>query len=205
MSKTKNPSYTSPKGILAYPYLNTPDTKFVEEGVFKADLIVDAEEAEPLIKQLDKQLDNFIKQMEKETGKRQNRNKFRLPYEDHEEDETKIVFKMKQSAKIKGRSINLLYYDANKNKVVKPPLIRGGSVVKIAGTSRPYVKGTNKGLTLSIIAIQMIELNEGDASTLDVSAFDFEEEEGFIADETPLIEEPDDFEDESDFDDDGDF
>lgn len=206
----KNPKYTTPKGVLSFPYLNTPDTKYVEEGVYQADLIVDADEAQPLIKQLEAQLDDFIQELQKETGKRQNRKKFRLPFEEHEEDETKIVFKMRQNAIVKGSPVNLLFYDASRKKVSEPPLIRGGSVVKIAGTSRPYVSGANKGLTLSIVAVQMIELSEGGLSSREGSDFGFEDEEGYSADadEPPFTDEPEGFEEEPDeeFDDEnGDF
>ena len=176
---SKHPKYTTPKGVLSYPYLNSPDTRFVEDGVFKADLIVDINDAQPLIQQLDNQLNEFVKQMEQETGKRQNRKKYRLPYDEHEEDETKIVFKVKQNALVKGKPIKLLYYDASRTKVLNPPNIFGGSVVKIAGVSRPYASGANKGITLSISAIQMLELTDDYASTADGSNFGFEEEDGF--------------------------
>lgn len=206
MSKAKNPKYTSPRGVLSFPYLNKPDTKYVEEGVFKADLVVDAEEAKPLMKQLEDQLDDFIKEMEKETGKRQNRKKYRLPFEDHEEDDSKIVFKVKQNAVVKGSPVKLLYYDASRKKVLEPPLIRGGTVAKIAGTSRPYNTGANRGITLSISAVQMIELSDTDESSVDGANFGFEEEDGYKAEEVPFTEEPSGFDDDEEFEDEnGDF
>ena len=204
----KNPKYTTPKGVLSFPYLNDPDTKYVEEGVYQADLIVDADEAQPLIEQFEAQLTTFIKELEQETGKRQNRKKFRLPYEEHEEDETKIVFKVRQNAIVKGAPVSLLFYDAKGQKVTEPPQILGGSVVKIAGTSRPYVSGANKGLTLSIVAVQMIELSDGGLSNRQGSDFGFEDEEGYSADadEPPFTGEPEGFEEEEEFDDqEGDF
>ena len=42
-------TFTTPKGIAQYPWLSKPDTKFSEEGDYKVNLILNAEEAAPII------------------------------------------------------------------------------------------------------------------------------------------------------------
>ncbi len=41
------------RGIARYPWLNKPDTKFKAEGLYKVDLEIDADTAEPLIRQFE--------------------------------------------------------------------------------------------------------------------------------------------------------
>ena len=49
----------TPRATCVYPWLNKPDTKFNADGEYKVMLKVEAEDAAPLIKQLDDILENF--------------------------------------------------------------------------------------------------------------------------------------------------
>ena len=175
MSKPKNPKYTTPKARAAYPWLNKPDTKFVSDGVFKTDLILSAEAAEPLIEQVDNALKAYAVRLQEETGKKQNIKKFRVPYEENEDGT--YTFKVKQNAKINGEDVTLVFFDAKGKRLENPPAIFGGSIVCAAGTIRGYNSGANKGVTMSINAVQIIELSKG-GSGGDADSFGFGSDEG---------------------------
>lgn len=52
MAKKKTPTFRTPRGIAHFPRLNDPDTKFHKHGVYKADILLTDEQAQPLIKQV---------------------------------------------------------------------------------------------------------------------------------------------------------
>lgn len=217
MAKAKNPKYTTPRAVASYPYFNKPD-EFKGDVRYKAELIVDREEAAPLMAQCEEALRSCIEKHNKQItdgdkkGKKLSLKKALangLPWEDHEDDEDKIVIKVKQNAEVNGEKVTLTIYDSKGKRIKKPPIIRGGSVVKVAGTIRGY-EGFGGGVTLSISAVQVIELSQGGSDLEDGSGFGFgEEEEGFEADESAFQEEPEGFEadeaDEADEDEEEDF
>ncbi|QFU04556.1 hypothetical protein FIU82_05940 [Pseudoalteromonas sp. THAF3] len=189
MAKAKNPKYTSPRAIASYPYLNKPD-EFKGACRFKADLVMDRDVAAPLIEKCEDALKAFVEKHNEQVadgskkGKKLNLKKALatgLPFDEHEEDEDKVVFKVKQNAVVNGDKVRLVYYDAKGTRIKKAPIIRGGSTIKVSGTIRGY-EGFGGGVTLSISAVQIIDLSEGGADLEDGSAFGFEEEDGFEAD-----------------------
>ena len=52
MANKKNPTFRTPRGIAHYPRLNDPDTKFHAPGIYKADIRLTDEQAQPLISQI---------------------------------------------------------------------------------------------------------------------------------------------------------
>lgn len=176
MSKAKNPKYKTGKARASYPFFNKPDTKFDEDGVYKADLVMTEEVAQPLIDAIDARLKDFIQELQDRTKKKQDPKKFRVPYEYTEDG--KVLIKVKQSAQFEGEPVKLLIYDSKGKLIANPPIIRSGSEVKVAGTIRTYESGANKGITLSISAVQIITLANGSGGDVeDGSRFGFEEEE----------------------------
>jgi hypothetical protein len=210
MAKAKNPKYTTAKAIASYPYFNKPD-EFKGATRYKASLIMDREEAAPLMDKCEKVLKDFVESHNEavkngdKKGKKINLKKalLNMPFEDHETDDDKVVFRVKQNAEVNGEKVRLIIYDAKGTRLKKAPIIRGGSVVKVAGTIRAY-DGLGGGVTLSISAVQIIELSEGGAGDVDADNFGFGEEEGFAADDNDFQDETDDedFEDEDEDDDD---
>ena len=57
------------------------------------------------------------------------------------------------------------------------PPIYGGSTLKLAGTIYPYVAGGNKGVSLQLAGVQIVELSQGETSSVSFTA----EEGGFVA------------------------
>ena len=61
-------AFTTAKGVAAFPYLSTPDTKFNEEGEYKVNLILTKEDAQPVITQIDSIYDENVKEQKKKLG-----------------------------------------------------------------------------------------------------------------------------------------
>ena len=160
MSNTKYPEFTTPPGKAISPWLNKPDTKFDEDGCYKVDLIVDAEAAQPLIDKIESRLTEFVAEVQKEARRRQNVSDYRIPYT--ENGDGTVTFKLKQNAKIKGEDVTLKFFDSKINSFTNPPVVEDGSVLAISGIIRGYVSGNNKGLTMGIHAVQIIELTRND-------------------------------------------
>jgi hypothetical protein len=55
-----NKTLTTPAGIARFPSLNRPDTKFSEVGVYKVNLEMSSEDAEPFIKQIEALFAEFL-------------------------------------------------------------------------------------------------------------------------------------------------
>jgi hypothetical protein len=64
-----NKTLTTPAGIARYPRLNSPDTKFSEEGQYKVDLEMSAEEAEPFLKKVEAMFAEFVADKKRELKK----------------------------------------------------------------------------------------------------------------------------------------
>lgn len=191
--------FTSPKGIAQYPWLTKADTKFDAEGKFKTGLVVDTEVAQPLIDLIENQIMAAARELVEEAaakGKKLSLDKvaakLKRPYAEDEEDDTKIVFRLSQNQIVQGKAITLKFFDANRKPIPleKVPAIYGGSIIRISGGARTYTKGANKGVTLDIYAVQLIQLAEGNGGNED---YGFEEEDGYTADHG-FTEEPEGFE-----------
>ena len=143
-------NYTTPRGTAQYAWLqpNKPDTKFDEDGVWKTNLLVPSNEAQPLIDKINEfakeQLGNKV-------------SKAILPYTT-DADTGEIIFKTKSkfAPKIKDSQGQLI--------VDNVPQIWGGSTIRIAGTLTAYDKGINVGIKLNLNAVQVISLVEGNGN-----------------------------------------
>lgn len=193
--------FTSPKGIAQYPWLTKADTKFDAEGKFKTGLIVDVEAAQPLIDVIEKQIMATARELVEEAAAKGKKlaldkvaAKLKRPYAEDEEDDSKIVFRLSQNQIVQGKTISLKFFDANRKPIPldKVPAIYGGSIIRISGGARPYMKGANKGVTLDIYAVQLIQLAEGTSGNDD---YGFEEEDGYTAnhEDHGFTEEPEGF------------
>jgi hypothetical protein len=201
MADNKPKTYTSPKGIANYPWLNKPDTKFNAAGVYRVKITIPAEEAETFKTFLDAQYDAGVKEeIEKayqkaliktpKLARQAFESKVKLadkPYKmaiDDTGEETgdlEISFKSNASFidKKSGETVPLTVrlFDA-KGKPTKA-LIGGGSTIKVAYqiiSFPPAAFGT--GISLRMQAVQVIDLQTygGGGSG---ESFGFGQEEGF--------------------------
>ena len=178
----------TPKATCVYPWLNKPDTKFNADGEYKVTLKVEAEDAAPLIKQLDEILKTY-KEASIKRDPKLSRFNVTTPYEEEIDDQGNLtgyyLFKFKQKAKIQThdwRSIDMKVAIVDASRTPTDAQIGGGSEVKIAATVIPYAMSTNKafGLALRPQAVQIINLVSPMNGNV-VSMFD--DEDGFKAEE----------------------
>ena len=188
----KNPLIVTPKGLLKYPRLFTPDTKFKAEGEYKTSLVLTPKEAAPLIKQLEV-LHAEAYAVECAAKKKKALKKADLPWKketiknpDTEElEETgNIEFKASLRARVepKGKEAwdqRPQVIDAAKKPVPKTVKVGSGTTAKLAlEVSAWFNDAKGFGIQLRLKAVQIIDLVEfsgGDASGL------FDEEDGYAA------------------------
>jgi hypothetical protein len=90
---------TTPAGIARYPSLNRPDTKFDEVGVYKVNLEMSSEDAEPFIKQAEALFAEFLEDKKRELKK----DKLKLHAAPWEENDGLVQLKLKVKAMGKNK------------------------------------------------------------------------------------------------------
>jgi len=165
---------TSPVGSASYPWLLDPDTKFDKDGIYSCNIYVDKGAAKDLVAKIDKAYDANIADTKTVTGK----DKIKpgpKPYELG--DDNRYLFKIKQKAKIGESSIRPTIVNA-KGKQLTNISVYGGSEVKVAMDLVPYfVATTGAGITLRLIGVQILKLQEKPMPSLDTLGF--KEEDGY--------------------------
>ncbi len=201
---TKIVRYVSPKGIAMYPWVLTADTAFVKEGVYHIQLECPQDDSKTteLVEKLTVILDKEHDALSKEKKKKLNK----IPFFEESEDGKHLVFKFKQNKVIKRKDgttseVKIPLFDAKGKPITKAIKLGNGSVCRISFTVAPYYNATNKGvgLSLRLVAVQVIELVEYSAGNAESYGFD-EEEEGYEAkdaDDDVPFEDSDDSEDEN--------
>ncbi len=142
MAKLKNA--LTPKGILSWPYIARPDTRYNPEGVYKTSLVVPVAEAEKLMEECKAAFVNEYGQTKLA--------KAHLPFEVNDEDST-VTFKFKSKRQPK-------IYDAKGTPIKKVPQIASGTLAKVATAINPYATGINVGVSLYLNDVQIIDLVE---------------------------------------------
>jgi hypothetical protein len=93
----------SPEGISQYAWLTQPDTKFDTDGHYKVNLIVPIDKAQPLIKQINAEMEASLK-IAKEKNKGKTIKLANPPYEEEMDEKNvptgNIIFKFKRKAQI---------------------------------------------------------------------------------------------------------
>ena len=146
---------------------------------------------------LDKEHDSLSKEKKKKLNK--------IPFFEESEDGKHLVFKFKQNKIIKRKDgttseVKIPLFDAKGKPITEAIKLGNGSVCRISFTVAPYYNATNKGvgLSLRLVAVQVIELVEYSAGNAE--SYGFDEEEGYEAkdaDDDPPFEDSDDSEDEN--------
>jgi hypothetical protein len=142
MAKLKNA--ITPKGVMSWPYIAKPDTRYNPEGVYKTSLVVSSADAESLMKTC---TDSFVAEYGSSKLAKAN-----MPFEVNEEA-GEVTFKFKSKRQPKA-------YDAKGKLITKMPQIASGTVAKIATAINPYQTGINTGVSLYLNDVQIIDLVE---------------------------------------------
>lgn len=178
---------SSPKGILQYPSLTKPDTKFVADGVYKTGLYVEGKDADDFQNLLQDIVDKFIPTIEKKNIKRAD-----LPMKKPQDERTGLIFNFK--CKAKGtRSDGSVWsqqpkiFDSHGNPFSPSKVIWGGTTAKLSFEPVTYYTDLiGAGVSLRLKAVQVIDLVEGASSA---ETYGFTKEEGFVANEVETNEE----------------
>lgn len=178
---------TTPKGTAIYPSVQTPNKKFEPNfGTYECTVRLSAEEAEPLIKQIDAVIDQAVAEaQEKNKGKRIKRAD--APYKetlDKEGNPTgEYDFKAKTpAAGVKADGVKwerkIPVFDAKGNRITGDIKLGTGSQVQMSFEARPfYVPAVGAGASLKLSAVRVLELREyGSGASAESFGFDTSDE-----------------------------
>ena len=193
---------TTPTARAVYPKLHTPDTKFTPEGVYECQVVMSAEDAQPLIDKLAKFLEDAVAAekksimadtatpMGKRTQKASSLKVADIPIKTIYDDDTgeptgEVSIKFKMKASYKDKSGNIKHQKPSLFDASKPPKplspevqVWGGSQVRVAGEATIYnTAALGMGISLRLSAVQVIKLvsGSGDGATADSYGFQCEE------------------------------
>ena len=166
-TKEKHVRVVSPVGISQYAWLTKADTEHDKDGVYKTNLLVKTDEAQPLIKQIDDEIAKSIK-LAQETNKKTQASPY-PPYKaevDAEGNETGYtVFKFKTKAKIHAKDGTIIpnrvaIFDSKGTPLVDAN-VWSGSEMKVSAELIKYSTHIGAGVTMRLRAVQITKLIEG--------------------------------------------
>ena len=153
-----NKTLTTPAGVARYPRLNSPDTKFSEEGVYKVDLEMSADEAEPFLKQVEAMFSEFVADKKRELKK----DTLKIHAAPWSENDGLVQLKLKVKATGKGKDGETYtrqpkLFDAAGQ--ITSENVGGGSKLKVAVVPYFwYTASLGAGITLQPKAVQILDL-----------------------------------------------
>ncbi len=179
-SRQREEAITTAIGTAQYPWVNTPSTKFVPEGEYSCNIILTKQEGEAIIKKVEPILEKKQKEQAEESGKKVKT--YELPIQ-LEGDTYVLKSKLKPvNGKRKDgseytRSLGL--FDSKGNPWDKAVMIRGGSKVRLNVRPKTWFSPLlGVGVSLELLAVQVIELADGELSSQAAESFGFTEVEG---------------------------
>lgn len=196
--KVRIPNSISPKGILVYPKLHTPDTKFVADGVYTTRLRVSAEDAADLIAKIDAagkvKFDEVKKALLADPKTKNKAKDLKLadkPYREAVDAEGNptgdIEFNFKMQSQYKDKKSGAIkklepgLFDAKGNALPKSVSIWGGTEAKISFQLNPFFKTVQvgAGVGLRLAGVQVLKLVTKGAQS--AAGLGFGAEEGYEA------------------------
>lgn len=206
-------SIITPKGVAIYPKLNTPDTKFVPEGVYETKLKFspDAEDAvlakklvpwSEIVAAVAAQQEEFLQQQKKKLlagdGKAKAKAKTltSLPFgeeadlDDEGEETGLIVVKAKMKASGTGKDGKpwtrkpILFDAKNKRLGDDSPAIWGGSTLKVAASAVPYYNAKDNVVGTTLYLEAVQVIDLVSGQGRTAEAYGFGEEDGYAAEES---------------------
>jgi hypothetical protein len=159
--------------LVGYPWINKPDAKFSPENpVYKADVAIDAAEADVLVDKLEgltqEAFANHIDDMPPAKAKQWT---IYRPWEDEVDEETgeptgRIVFRTKQNSVLKTLSGETKEIKVGIRSAADKPMsasVWAGSIARLMFSTRPIEMSSSKqfGLRLDLAMVQVRELAEG--------------------------------------------
>jgi hypothetical protein len=168
MAASKSRYRQSPVGIARFAWVNRPDVKYNQDGVYHTALVLEGEEADKFRTELDALAEEGFKETTADLtpAERKKWNKY-VPYEVEEDPDNgnptgRIIFKFKQNAKVRlhdgtVKAINIGIRDS-KNKEITAD-VWGGSTIKVLWAPRTVkVTGTKQaGVRMDFCMVQLIK------------------------------------------------
>lgn len=163
--------HNSPVGVALYPWVNKPDTKFNDSGLFKVNLALSGEAAEKERAMLDKLVQEAFEEHTKDmTAAERKKWSPYVPYEVEEDDDGhptgRIIVQYRQNAKIKlkdgtVKDVAIGIYDSKDQPMHKA--VFGGSELRVRYSARAIVIASTKkaGVRLDFSAVQVAKLVSG--------------------------------------------
>jgi hypothetical protein len=207
MTERKYQSYTkvtTAPGVAIYPKLNIPDTKFKPLGEYQCKLKLSADEAAPIIQAFDVVLEAHFKAEQEELMKGDGKSKakakamkyaadkpFKPNFDDEGNETGEIIFNFKMPARIvrEGKEDLILkpdFFTADGRKLAgNIPEIWGGSKLSIAAELRPFHTAIGVGVSLRLMAVQIIELRTKGSNNS--AGYGFASHTGYGGDEAPAL------------------
>lgn len=175
----KQPSILTPAGSAQYPRLNSPDTRFHEDGEYRCNVIVTEKEAKGFEKTLRKLYDQAYKLKCEEEGKK-------LKKSDHFpvsiSDEGEHVIKAKRRGTWTTRDgvkkqNQIAIYDASANPMPNDLIVGAGSKVILSVKPNFWHTGMlGFGCSLTLMGVQVLDLADYTPTT----SLGFEAQDGFV-------------------------
>jgi len=184
MRKRKHIKLTTPKGTAIYPWLNEPNRKFDQIGVYSVNLRMNGEDAAEFISAITKVRDEYHDEQTKEMKKKLK--KADLPVmevvddQGEETGEVDLKIKLKAGYEYDGKTITQrpTLIDAKQQPMANDILIGSGTTLRCGVEVAPwYVPTMGIGVSLRLRVAQIIDLVEFGGGG--VAAYDFNNEEGF--------------------------
>ncbi len=161
---------TTPAGKAVYPYLQVPDTKFNDDGLYNVKLHVSEEDYNGFKEKIDELFEEALKAEQQRQGKKKISMAPSSPLRITDEGDHEIY--AKQEAKKMTKSKGLLQFSvASFNATgakIKMPAIAGGSILKLAVVPNFwFVPSQGFGYTLRLRAVQIIDLIERETAAVE--------------------------------------
>ena len=134
--------FKTPIGVAQYPYLQKADEKY--DPVFKTNLVLDKNSAQPLIELINKTFTN-------DNGET-NLGKATLPYKTTDDGMVNFKFKSKLKPKL---------FDTKGNPITDELNMRSGSKIMVAGTMAAWTAGGKMGVTAYVNNVRVISVEAG--------------------------------------------
>ena len=175
---------TTPKGKAVYPYLDTADTKFNDNGLYSVKLHVDEGSFNSFKLVVDDLYNAAYEQEKTRRGKPKLRKASSSPLRITDEGDFEIYAKQEAQKMTKTKGLlkfNVVAFNAAGDKIKMPPVGGGSELALAVEPNFWYVDSQGFGYTLRLKAVQIIDLVEktgGDMSGVFASV------EGFSGGET---------------------
>ena len=180
MSKNNYVKIVSPEGISQYAWLTQPDTKFDTDGHYKVNLIVPFDKAQPLIKQINAEMEASLK-IAKEKNKGKTIKRANPPYEEEMDEKNvptgNIIFKFKRKAQIIAKDgkvipFKVAIFDSSGKPLIDANVWSGSEMKVSAELVHWFTAMAGAGVSLRLRAVQITKLVEGGAGNAEGYGFD---------------------------------